>query len=151
MGIRNLESYIEERTSGVRRDVNIIKVAEKSPRSNVLIIDLNCVLRSSYSNLDLVNGGDFAHFQERWNKFIKNLEKAGIEPIFCIDGPTYDDKRVVWLNRRTQIMEKFVFPIFDTLELKNINGLELAEVLKWNTTAIPNLEISSILRYFHTR
>ena len=93
MGIRSLNSYINKRTPNVRKPTNILKVAENTFRSKVLIVDLNCVLRSSYKDLSLVNGGDFAIFKDRWTVFLHKLEMAEIRPIFVIDGPTCVDKR----------------------------------------------------------
>ena len=93
MGVRNLESYIERtRIKGLRKKVNLIEVAKKSHhklgREKVLVIDLNCVIRSSYANLDLQNGGDFASFQDTWERFISKLDSEGIKPLIVIDGPT---------------------------------------------------------------
>ena len=93
MGIRGLDNYINKRAPNVRKPANILDVAEKTFRSKVLIVDLNCVLRSSYKDLSLVNGGDFASFKNRWRIFLKKLEMAKIRPIFVIDGPTCVDKR----------------------------------------------------------
>ena len=88
MGIRSLDSYISQQTPNVRKPTNILKVAEKTFRSKVLIVDLNCVLRSSYTDLSLVNGGDFPEFKDRWRVFLYKLEMAKIRPIFVIVGPT---------------------------------------------------------------
>ena len=99
MGIRSLDSYVTKRTKNVRKATNILNAAEETLRSKVLVIDLNCVLRSSYSNLSLINGGDFAMFQNRWKAFLKKLDMAQIRPIFVIDGPTCVDKRETWISR----------------------------------------------------
>lgn len=119
MGVRFLQSYIERtRIKGLRKKVNLIEVAKKSHklgRDKVLVIDLNCVLRSSYGNLDLQNGGDFASFQDLWERFISKLESEGIKPLIVIDGPTPEEKRPVWIKRRQHCLKSYVYKVFDTL------------------------------------
>ena len=85
MGIRGLDTYINKRAPNVRRPTNILNVAEETLRSKVLIVDLNCVLRSSYKDLSLVNGGDFALFKNRWRIFLQKLEMAKMwQLLFCL-------------------------------------------------------------------
>ena len=119
MGVRSLESYIERtRIKGLRKKVNLIEVAKKSHnfgQEKVLVIDLNCVLRSSYGNFDLQNGGDFASFQDNWEKFISKLDSEGIKPLIVIDGPTPEEKRPIWIKRRQNCLQNYVYNVFDTL------------------------------------
>lgn len=164
MGIRGLDTYINKRAPNVRRPTNILNVAEETLRSKVLIVDLNCVLRSSYKDLSLVNGGDFALFKNRWRIFLQKLEMAKIRPIFVIDGPTCVDKRwkvkiqivaskiiftvffrTTWTKRRYDSWDQFVKPMFERLRSQ-----DEVEHFAWidserRASSIPRLEIREMI------
>ena len=93
--------------------------------------------------MDLVNGGDFGHFQQRWKKFIRKFEEAGIELIFVLDGPICPpDKRLTWIRRKTGKMNDFIFPIFDAL-----NSYSKEEPQIDNPTTLHNFEMSDFFRF----
>ena len=148
MGIRSLDSYITQQTPNVRKPTNILKVAEKTFRSKVLIVDLNCVLRSSYTDLSLVNDGDFPEFKDRWRVFLYKLEMAKIRPIFVIVGPTCVYKRDTWTSRRQyESYDQFVQPMFERLR-----NQEEEEEFAWKdsesqATSIPRLEIGEMIMF----
>ena len=68
-----------------------------------------------YKDLDFICGGQAKVYQKRWETFISGFESAGIELIFVVDGPTKENKRKNWVERRYQTLEAFVVPVFDSL------------------------------------
>lgn len=81
----------------------------------MIIVDLLACVSQMYKDLDPICGGQARVYRKRWEKFISGFESAGIELVFVTDGPQKESKRKTWVERRYQTLEKFVFPVFDSL------------------------------------
>ena len=86
MGVRGLQTFIENQVPEACIQENIGNVVQHTDRSNVLIIDLMAMVNKTYEDFDYFNGGDFIGFKNLWKDFIATLEKAGVKIIFVCDG-----------------------------------------------------------------
>ena len=81
-----------------------------------IIIDVKACTRPIYGDLDLICGGQGKLYEERWSALLSALESAGIEPLFVTDGSCVPpNKRKKWIKRKYEVLNKFVFPVFNAL------------------------------------
>ena len=103
MGVKNLQGYFEKYGSDPP-DPYFYRVAVRDllipGRKDTLIIDMNSCQNKFVSGLDLVCGGQFRQYKERWAEFVNKLSDLGVKVIFVTDGPTVTEKRDVWVQRR---------------------------------------------------
>ena len=147
MGVIRLESFVEQKCSpDAFYSVDMKMLAEQHRKSFKnkskvnMIIDLQSCVRNVYEGLDLICGGQFKAYAERWHIFLKELSDSGICPIFISDGPPPPSKRQTWVKRRYATAEEFVFPVLDALKLnKDPNASAKRSI------ALPGLESEIML------
>ena len=108
MGVKGLESYMEERKGKLCYPVNINEEIEKfkkgltgSSKPEVLV-DAQCTLRLLNKGLDWICGGQYIDCGKKIKSFVEAIREAGAEPIFFYDGPCLDQKRNEWIKRRVR-------------------------------------------------
>ena len=119
MGIRNLQTFVENDCPGAFYDVDIgelARVAVYQGIEPVIIVDAYNIVRHLYGELDWVSGGQFREFTEHLAQFIQGFSGLGIKLIFVGDGSCQTDKRDEWIKRRYESLEKIVYPVYDALK-----------------------------------
>lgn len=152
MGVPGLQSYVENHCPQGFYHADIKKLADRHrklrPKSIdkenkvTMVIDLQSCVRSVYEGLDIIGGGQFKEYSNRWEIFIASLKEAGICPVFVTDGPIPESKRQTWVQRRYSTANEYVFPVFDLLKANKEPNLD-----SFRSTVIPALETERILSY----
>lgn len=119
MGIRNLQTFVENDCPGAFYDVDIGELARAAVYQGiepVIIVDAYNIVGHLYRQLDWVSGGQFREFTEHLAQFIQGFSSLGIKLIFVGDGSCQTDKRDEWIKRRYERLEKIVYPVYDALK-----------------------------------
>ncbi|GFS56084.1 constitutive coactivator of peroxisome proliferator-activated receptor gamma [Trichonephila inaurata madagascariensis] len=106
MGVRGLQTFIEENCPDACKEVSIEELAKNhKARFNVqpvLVIDGLNWLVSMYRLGDSVSvfGGEWLQFARTLQFFIAKFKNIGVKPIFIFDGTVCESKRKTWVARR---------------------------------------------------
>ncbi|RZF37913.1 hypothetical protein LSTR_LSTR005413 [Laodelphax striatellus] len=119
MGVFRLESFYESNCDG--KLVNIQTLLEEYRKENnyveeaIIVVDGTNCLRSLYGELDWVAGGQLKEFHERVNKLLEKFKELNVKLVFFFDGPTVEQKRPRWIERRQKTMKDCRY-VFQALE-----------------------------------
>ena len=114
MGIRGLQSYLENCCPGAFYDVDIGDLARRHVAEHgtepVVVVDAMSCINTLYSRyeLDWVCGGQFSEYVSAWEDFLAAFAGAGIRLVFVFDGTTVMAKRQEWVRRRYETMSRKV-------------------------------------------
>ncbi|GFU08453.1 constitutive coactivator of peroxisome proliferator-activated receptor gamma [Nephila pilipes] len=111
MGIRGLQTYIENNCPEACKFVSIKKLAEKHKAKfhvqPVLIIDgLNWLCHMcGEAELEWMFGGQWLQFAKAIEICIAKFKRIGVKLLFIFDGTVCDSKRKTWVKRRVRTYE----------------------------------------------
>ncbi|XP_065221591.1 constitutive coactivator of peroxisome proliferator-activated receptor gamma-like [Planococcus citri] len=119
MGVRGLQTFLEEYCPSACRTVNITELAKKykneTGKDAVIVLDTQTFYWPWCKNLDWVIGYEIQEYLHRLRTFIDSFQKIGVKLVFFIGGVTVEKKRNRWLSRKTKNLK---------------NTLELCDLLK---------------------
>lgn len=122
MGVKGLQTYCADNCSDVCKHVNIEHLSQQyrntTGRTPIIVVDGPSCLRRIYGNNSWVCGGQFKQFVENCCGFVDRFRTAGIRLVFFFDGPTVNQKRETWIQRRKRSIRD-IERIFDSLAHKN--------------------------------
>ena len=145
MGVRGLETYIEERCRGTAfYEVDIVELARKATSSSeaTLVVDLMSCVKKFYveiAGLDVICGGQIKQYVDFLRRFVERFRAVGIRLVFVVDGPSQSSKRETWVKRRYQSWEKFGVLVYDALKRGRYPDL------RGNVTSLPSLQTQALV------
>ncbi|GFU08454.1 constitutive coactivator of peroxisome proliferator-activated receptor gamma [Nephila pilipes] len=124
MGVRGLQTFIENDCSAACKYVSIKKLADDHrchiDRNPVIVVDGMSLLNRLYNStsLEWIYGGQWLQFFKELERFIERFKSIGVDLIFFFDGTVCASKREEWVRRRLQKSTE-VATIFSTLKVNN--------------------------------
>ncbi|XP_049812340.1 constitutive coactivator of peroxisome proliferator-activated receptor gamma-like [Schistocerca nitens] len=122
MGVKGLQTYCADNCSDVCERVNIEHLSQQyqntTGRSPTIVVDGPSCLRRIYGNNSWVCGGQFKQFVENCCGFVDRFQNVGIKLVFFFDGPTVNEKRETWIQRRKRSIRD-IERIFDSLSQRH--------------------------------
>ncbi|XP_075226314.1 constitutive coactivator of peroxisome proliferator-activated receptor gamma-like [Lycorma delicatula] len=110
MGVSGLLSFLENYCPSACYKVKIETLLEEYRQQNgtvtlpTIVVDGTGCLRSLYGDLDWVCGGQMKEFKEVAEHFVQSFKNLNVRLVFFFDGPTVEEKRPRWVERRIQSM-----------------------------------------------
>ncbi|OCT79955.1 hypothetical protein XELAEV_18026771mg [Xenopus laevis] len=120
MGIKGLQSFVQNSCSNVCSTVNLRTLAARNkssyPESTpTIVVDAMGCLRTWYTPNDWVHGGQWKEYLCSLQTFISAFQAAGIQLVFIFDGVVENTKRQEWVKRRLRD-NKEISKIFDFIK-----------------------------------
>ncbi|XP_075718710.1 constitutive coactivator of peroxisome proliferator-activated receptor gamma isoform X2 [Rhinoderma darwinii] len=105
MGIKGLQSFVQNSCLNVCTTVNLKTMAARHKSSNpdcvpTIVVDAMGCLRTWYTPDAWIHGGQWKEYLTSIQDFIAAFQNAGIRLVFVFDGVIEQKKRPVWLKRR---------------------------------------------------
>ncbi|XP_070577926.1 constitutive coactivator of peroxisome proliferator-activated receptor gamma-like isoform X2 [Ptychodera flava] len=122
MGVRGLQSYIENHCPEAMVQVNLPTVGHRYyrqyRREAVLVVDgMSCLRKLYHPGIPWIFGGQWKEYIRELQHFLDSFKRARIKLVFFFDGRVEKDKRAVWVQRRLAEREK-VAKIFEYVKLE---------------------------------
>uniref|UniRef100_F6U654 Constitutive coactivator of peroxisome proliferator-activated receptor gamma n=1 Tax=Xenopus tropicalis TaxID=8364 RepID=F6U654_XENTR len=120
MGIKGLQSFVQNSCSNVCSTVNLRTLAARHKSSNpesspTIVVDAMGCLRTWYTPNDWVHGGQWKEYLCSLQTFISAFQAAGIRLVFIFDGVIEKTKREEWVKRRLRDNNE-ISKIFDFIK-----------------------------------
>lgn len=80
----------------------------------VIVVDGSSCIRHLYDELEWIGGGQLKQFVEKAQRFVEAFKHIGIRLVFFFDGPTVNEKRTTWVQRRLSKV-KSVYSVLDDI------------------------------------
>ncbi|XP_006005954.1 constitutive coactivator of peroxisome proliferator-activated receptor gamma isoform X2 [Latimeria chalumnae] len=105
MGVKGLQSFVENACPGACVEVNLKEMAECYQRTHperppTVVVDAMGCLRHWYNSDAWVHGGQWREYLQVLKSFVENFTAAGIKLVFFFDGTVEQKKIDEWVKRR---------------------------------------------------
>jgi hypothetical protein len=80
-----------------------------------VVVDGSSCIRHLYGELEWIGGGQLKQFGDKAQDFVQHFTDLGIRLVFFFDGPTVEDKRKTWIERRYSKLDSMYY-VLDQIE-----------------------------------
>lgn len=85
----------------------------------MVVVDGSSCIRHLYGDLEWIGGGQLKQYGEKAQFFVRQFANLGIRLVFFFDGPTVEEKRRTWVERRLSKSDSMYY-VLDAIE----NGVQ---------------------------
>ncbi|XP_054273476.1 constitutive coactivator of peroxisome proliferator-activated receptor gamma-like [Macrosteles quadrilineatus] len=123
MGIRGLQFYLEKCCQPASQRVSIEDMVQEYrnwyqlpfDQELVIVVDGNSCIRHLYGDLEWIGGGQLKQYGEKAQFFVNQFARLGVRLVFFFDGPTVEQKRKTWIERRLSKLGS-MYHVLDAIE-----------------------------------